>query len=109
MVTTLVLGSIESDTRPGDSYPIQYNQDVLHRWLSCNCKSFTTGKWNKGKEIYERECKHTLKAMRVFSGRLIELGYDVPGIQTMRRSESILAGVATQVEITNGASVRRLK
>ena len=109
MATTVVLGSIESDTRLGDSYPIQYNRDHLRHWLSCNCKSFTIGRWNKGKEIYERECKHTLKAMRIFSGRLIELGYDVTGIQTMRRSEAILSGAVAQMEKTGGASVRRLK
>ena len=63
MAIVIVLGDIESDTMPGDSYPIQYNRDVLRQWLSCGCKSWTVGRWNKGKEVYERECKHTLKAL----------------------------------------------
>jgi len=104
-----LLGEIESDTSPGRSYPIQYNKIGERQWLSCNCPSFTIGRWNKGKEAYERSCKHTIMAMQLFDRPLMDLGYGAIAMAAMKRSVGILSGETLKVESTAGAAVRRLK
>ena len=50
---------VASQSSPDRKYEIRIREDDAgHIWLSCNCKSWTTGPYQKGKPVYERHCKH---------------------------------------------------
>jgi len=59
--------TIESDTRAGQFYDIMLCEveinGVKTPYLSCNCKAWTTGRWNESKALHERSCKHCDKIM----------------------------------------------
>lgn len=68
MYTTLnKFATVESETRKGQFYDVMLcvaninNVDIPY--LSCNCKAWTNGRWQEGKGLQERKCKHTQQAI----------------------------------------------
>jgi len=54
------LWSFKSSSNPDKEYDVLLNvaRDNT-RWLSCNCPSWTHGTSQRGKQVWERTCKHT--------------------------------------------------
>lgn|SRR6185295_1477965 len=53
-----------SQSNPSRVYEVRLrNDDQRHVWLSCNCKSWTTGPYQASKPVWERYCKHTDEAL----------------------------------------------
>jgi len=71
-----VFMSIESQSSPGRSYEIRIREDEAgHEWLSCQCKSWTTGPYQRGKEVFQRYCKHTDHVLAHYRGQLASAGF----------------------------------
>ncbi len=65
IVQTEIVESFESSSRPGTYYEVRRNTDSdRHVYLSCNCRAWTTSTKNRGKQAWERFCKHTQAAER---------------------------------------------
>lgn len=49
---------VESDSVPGVTYDVvEWDNDAI----TCTCPSFLRGKQQRGKDIFHRECKHTIR------------------------------------------------
>lgn len=59
----------KSRSNPSVSYEMQINlDDEDHLYLSCNCPAWTRGASQKGKQAWERNCRHTdLTSVAFFS------------------------------------------
>jgi len=69
----MVIGEIESSSGRGD-YKIHFVRDADgHEYLTCSCPGWTVSKNNKGKEVWERSCKHTVMAESRFAGYIAGL------------------------------------
>jgi len=63
----------ESKSRPGTWYMVVINHDdERHAYLSCNCRAWTTSTRHKGKQAWERNCNHTITAVRDRLTRVME-------------------------------------
>ena len=71
VVQTQQIASFESSSSRGKFYEVQANHtDDGHAYLSCNCMSWTTSSANKGKQAWERTCKHTDRAVSQFASKI---------------------------------------
>lgn len=63
LIVDEVIGAVQSQSS-NNVYELRFRADSdEHRWVSCNCPSWTRGREQAGRETWERECKHTRSAM----------------------------------------------
>lgn len=59
--------TVASETRQGQFYDVMLCVAEINNveipYLSCNCKAWTAGRWQDGKDLQERKCKHTQQAI----------------------------------------------
>lgn len=59
-ISYYVIGIEFSNSRPEKWYEVVIAKNGEgRRWVSCNCRGFTTAKRNRGKKQWERYCSHT--------------------------------------------------
>ena len=109
LVVDEVFHVVQSETS-NNEYEVRLRADMdNHWWLSCQCKSWTTGKHNKGKEVYERRCKHTDATIIERAEALHDRGVQLHrGTGTIAPKSNYL-GVQTEVEINAGFNRRVLR
>ena len=58
------VATFKSKSRPGVRYTVlKIKDDENHIYYSCNCPAWTTSPKQKGKQAWERECKHTQESL----------------------------------------------
>lgn len=107
-----LINEASSQSSPNKKYEVRLRKDDEgHTWLSCQCKSWTTGPYQKGRPIYSRTCKHTDRTILEKSRELARLGYvpfitaitadfhleDVIAITKHKKFEPVKSGLSRKV------------
>ena len=88
---------VASQSSPDRKYEIRIREDEAgHIWLSCNCKSWTTGPYQKGKLVYERFCKHTDHCLAQMRPALSQRGF-VPAVDVLPSGKTSRSGLVRRI------------
>lgn len=63
VINSTPIATYPSSSNPSKSYEVlSVKDDAGHTYMSCNCPAWTTSTNNRGKQAWERICKHTERA-----------------------------------------------